>query len=218
VDIQSERDEYVRLMGPELGQVCHELENDFAELVQVWTEHKELFRTGGQDRFDLLNTVASSFFYFLNNMFHENAALHLCRLTDPPRSCGHDTLTVMRLAPLVIDTTLKAVVESKADIAKQSCDFARPLRHKRLAHTDLETLRFGLALVAQDVTIYNIDEAMAAVRDVLSTIQEHYGLHHSISIPNPWGSKALVGYLRHSEKVREQERAVWQQFAKQEKG
>ncbi len=209
----AERDEYIRVMGPELGQVCHELQNDFGWLVHKWLEHKELYRRG-QERIDLLNSVASNFFYFLNKLLFEDAMLHLCRLTDPPRSCGKNTLTVRRLAELVSEPTLKNVVQTKADHAKNSCDFARKWRNQRLAHTDLETLRTGHAAILPSVNASNIEDAMNAISDVIGSVEAHYGRPHSITISDPWGSKSLVGYLKHSKKLRDQEMAGWRSLVK----
>src|SRR3990167_8288153 len=53
------RAEYVGSMGPDLGQLYHELEDDVSWLHDKWSEMKELFGKGPV-RIDLLNEVASS--------------------------------------------------------------------------------------------------------------------------------------------------------------
>ena len=50
------RAEYVRAMGLELGNLCHELQTDLAWLDQKWLEFGELFQQG-QRRIDLLNAT-----------------------------------------------------------------------------------------------------------------------------------------------------------------
>ena len=192
-----ERAEYVRVMGSELGPLCHELQDDFGWLRHKWREFEELFGKGGE-RVELLNSVASNFFYFLNKVFFEDAILHLCRLTDPPRSAGRDTLSILSLVDLISDATLKACVKTKAELAQNSCGFAREWRNQKLAHTDLWTLRNGRASTLQSVTAKDIENAIKSIRDVLNSVEDHYSRPHSIPGPDPWGSKSLIHYLERS--------------------
>ncbi len=52
--------EYVRVMGSDLGQLCHELQNDLVWLGHKWSEFQELFARG-PERIELLNKAASNF-------------------------------------------------------------------------------------------------------------------------------------------------------------
>jgi AbiU2 len=185
---------YISVLGSELGQIFQELQDDFGGLGQKWLEHRGLF-DGGQDRIDLLNAVASSFFFFLNNLFYESVSLHLCRLTDRLQSCRKVTLTIMRLQGLITDPKLKAVVQMKAKTAKQRCEFARHLRNKKLAHTDLANLRIADASIIADINSSNVEGGMNAIEDVLTAVTDHHDLPPSLGISNPWGSKSIVGCL-----------------------
>src|SRR6267378_1927565 len=149
-------------MGPTLERLFHELDDDFWWLAHKWHEYHEFYERG-QERIDLLNSVASNFFFFLHRLFFEDAMLHLCRLTDPPRSCGRDTLSLMRLAEEVTDPTLKATVQAKAEHARKSCEFARDWRNQVIAHTDLEILRTGRAAVLPQVNAPAIDGAIKSI-------------------------------------------------------
>jgi hypothetical protein len=71
-----ERAEYIRLMGPTLGQVSHELRGEYWLLAQKWREYKNLFDEG-EEQAVLLNTVASNFFGFLKFVLFEDVMLHL---------------------------------------------------------------------------------------------------------------------------------------------
>lgn len=200
----------MNVMDPRLQQLFRELDDDYWWLVHKWHEYRELYARG-QERIDLLNSVASNFFYFLNKLFFEDAMLHLCRLTDPPRSCGRDTLSVMRLAEEVTDPTLKVVVQSKAQDARNTCEFARDWRNQVIAHTDLQSLRTGQAVVLPQVKAPQIQDGMESVREVLEAIKTHYNLPHTLSMADPWGAKSLIGYLEHGKKLREQEVAGWRE-------
>ena len=48
-------------MGPDLGQLCHELRDDFDWLRRKWSIFQELFDKD-RERVELLNKVASNFF------------------------------------------------------------------------------------------------------------------------------------------------------------
>jgi hypothetical protein len=79
------RVEYVRSMGPDLGQLYHELEDGVSWLHEKWGELLELFDKG-PERIALLNEVAPNFFYLVQQVLWESVLLHLSRLTDPPES------------------------------------------------------------------------------------------------------------------------------------
>lgn len=188
------RAEYIRVMGPELGELYYELDADFSWLRHKWSEFHELFDKG-PERIELLNTVASNFFYFLQKLLFEDAMMHLCRLTDPSKSAGHETLTVMRLAGQIHDPSLKASIENQAAPTKTRCEFARKWRKKKLAHTDLVTLRNGPVSTLPSVNSEHIDDALKFIRDLLNSVANYYSLPPSASVVDPWGSKSLVYYL-----------------------
>src|ERR1700692_1875586 len=50
---------------------------------------------------DLVNTVAPAFFAGLQEMMWEDMLLRICRLTDPIKSVGKDTLTILRIPSLI---------------------------------------------------------------------------------------------------------------------
>jgi hypothetical protein len=76
-----ERAEYIRLMGPTLGQVSHELRGEYWLLAQKWREYKNLFDEG-EEQAVLLNTVASNFFGFLKFVLFEDVMLRLRQPQD----------------------------------------------------------------------------------------------------------------------------------------
>jgi hypothetical protein len=185
-------------MGTDLGQLCYELEADFDWLRYKWSEFRQLFAKG-QERIDFLNTVAPGFFSFLNRLMFEDAMLHLCRLTDPPKSfnqaTGPKNLTVMVLADLV-DPVLKTSVQTKTADARKTCEFARQWRNKRLAHTDLLTLRQGHSLTLPSVNALDVDNALTSISNLLRTVDAHYGRSTPTGfLPDPWGADSLLNYL-----------------------
>jgi len=185
---------YVKVMGPELGNLCHELQNDFAWLQRKWMEFGELFQRG-QDRIDLLNSTASNFFYFLNKLLYEDALLHIARITDPAESFGRQNLSVTRLAGAIAELGLRQSVEAATARALTTCEFARAWRNKRLAHADLDTLRQGNAAGLPEVTEARVEDALESLRQLLRMVDEHYGMVPFLSLRDPWGARSLVHFL-----------------------
>ncbi len=56
--------DYVRSMGADMGQLYLEVEDEVSCLHEKWGELQELYGKGSE-RIDLLNKVASSFFYLV---------------------------------------------------------------------------------------------------------------------------------------------------------
>jgi AbiU2 len=203
------------VVPPDLARLYEELQDEFDWLRRKWSEFQELFGKG-QERIDLLNTVASNFFYFLHRLFFEDAMLHLCRLTDWPQSAGRDTLTVMALADVVSDPTFKASVQAEAKKARDSCQFARKWRNRRLAHADLLTLRqgYGGASTLPPVNGPMIDEALKAIGGVLDLVGGQYGLPHFGLARDPWGARSLLTHLERAKRAFEDERQGWRDAAR----
>ena len=193
------RSEYVAVMGPDLGSLCHDLRKESDWLQDKWSMFQELF-CSSPERLNLLNSVASNFFYCLHKLLFEDAMLHLCRLTDPAETkirvgkkvTVRKNLTVMGLADAISDPGLKAKARTEAQRVKKNCEFARKLRNQRLAHTDLEAFRKGTGV---QVLSKHIVDALKSIRVLLATIEEYYGRPPCASIRDPWGAKALAQYL-----------------------
>lgn len=211
------RAQYLRAIGPDLGQLCHELRDDFDWLRRKWSEFQELYEKS-QERIDLLSTAASNFFFFLKRLLYEDAMMHLCRLTDPPktrlRAGDRENLTVMALKDLVSDPGFKASVQAKAEEARDKCTFARTWRNRRLAHTDLVSFREGHATTLPAVNSPDIAEALKSIGDLLILIESHYGAPHFLLGPDPWGAKSLVYYLERAERAISEERQRWFDLAR----
>ena len=198
------RAEYIRVMGSELGSLCHDLQQEVDWLHDKWDVFRELFEQG-PERIKLLNIVAPNFFYFLRKLLFEDAMLHLCRLTDPPetrvRTQGkleiRHNLTVMGLERAISDSALSVKVRAEAHQVKRRCAFAREWRNRRLAHTDLKTSRSNNSDFPS-VSADGIRDGLKSMRALLSLVEEYYGRPPFGFLPDPWGAKSLVWYLEKS--------------------
>ena len=196
------RAERVAAMGADLGNLYHELEGDLAWLLRKQREFGDLF--GDDDsQTDLLNRVASNFFYFLERMFYEDALLHIGRLTDPAQTGGRAqqaNLTIQALGGATTDPNLKMQVQAAVDAAVSASRFAREWRNKRLAHADLAMHRQGQASSLPEVRRGDIAAAAEAIAEPIKLVARHFGVPSALlNLSDPWGAKALVQYLRKAE-------------------
>ena len=189
------KDEYLRLMGDDLGRLFHELTSEENWLRDKWAVFQELFQRS-QERLDLLDRTASHFFCSLRKLLFEDAMLHLSRLTDPSVSIGKTNLTVKRLPASISDPELKASVETAIDDLVKNCEFARDMRNRWLAHTDLKTARREHPHTLPAVMPEDIARALQCLRAVLLLIEEHYSFPPTLTLRDPWGAEALVHRLQ----------------------
>lgn len=215
-DLNDARAQYVQAMGLDLGQLCHELRDDFDWLRRKWSDFQELFDKDSK-RIELLNTVASNFFYRFMRLSFEDAMLHLCRLTDPAkarlRQGDRESLTVLALTKLISDPSFNATVLAKTNEVRGKCAFARTWRNRRLAHMDLAFLREGRASTLPAVTSAKIEDAMESLGALLTFVEDYYRLPHYLLGPDPWGAKSLVQYLERGRRAVDDEQQRWRQLA-----
>jgi hypothetical protein len=208
--------EYVRAMGSDLGQLCGELRDDVDWLRRKWSNFKELFGKG-QERIDLLNKVASNFFYSLHRLLFEDAMLHLCRLSDAPktrlRTGDRENLSVLALTDIISNPALKASVQTTTQQVRKSCECARKWRNQRLAHTDLISRRKGYAFTLPPVTASDIESALKSISDLLTLVEDHYGIPRSVLGSDPWGAKSLLHHLEEADKAIEKKHEQWRKLA-----
>lgn len=190
---QQMRDEYLDVMGSGLGQWFYELDKDFDWLQRKWSMFRDLFESG-EERLEMLNATAPNFFFTLRQMLFENAMLHLCRLTDPPKTGRFENMTIMGISQEITDMALKAAVEDAAKRAQLGCEFARIWRDKWIAHYDLPSSRSGHAGFPA-VGPNNIAESISLVQRPVNLIREHFHLPLEITIADPSGARSLIHFL-----------------------
>ena len=134
------REEYVRLMGPELGALFHTLSSELTWLHWQWRQYRILFGDK-KSRLDLLNQSAPFFFGTIQLVLFEDTLLSLARLVGPTKSAGKPNLTVQRLPELVGVIHDADRVEELVQNAVSAADFAVDWRNRRIAHRDLKLQR-----------------------------------------------------------------------------
>lgn len=184
-------------MPRDLADLHWYLEEELVWLHLGWKEYKTLCATN-QARVDLLNSTAPNFFAHYEDTVWRETLMHLCRLTDPPKTGGKNNLTVMRLADAIPLRGLKSRVKKKASSAHSAAKFARDWRNRRIAHRSLEHAfkpsSRPLALVSRS----RVEKALGALRDTLNAVALHYeGYVHDFEgvVAAFEGAQSLLYYL-----------------------
>lgn len=114
------------------------------EIKFISDQYYALYETS-EHRLRLLEEIAPHFFFnVIQKVLIEYMFLNICKLTDPPQSCGDDNLTVKYILQR-INSVNPGISQQLGldDISKEIDKFAkciRPARHKIIAHLDVETI------------------------------------------------------------------------------
>lgn len=196
------RMEAIGAMGSPLGEIYHDLGDEVSWLHLKWNDFRELF--AARETVELLNAAAPAFFHDLQRQTWEDVLLHLCRVTDPPKSSGKPNLTIQRLPNLVSDAQLSLSLKPIVNDAVQKTMFARDWRNRRLAHKEL-SLDQPLASASVD----HVEDALAAIRMLMNRFEQPY-LNKTVSyeepIPALGGVKSFIAVLRKGVEARRAER------------
>ncbi len=110
-------------MREELGGIHFALSNQLMFAHLKWSEYRAIFGSS-PERIALLNEAAPTFFHSLQGSMWDGVLLHLTRLTDRSRIVGNETLTLMRLPPLIADEAFQKEVSRLVEEAKEKTKFA----------------------------------------------------------------------------------------------
>lgn len=197
-----------------LADLHFHLENELTWLHLIWKEYKTLYATN-ERRVHLLNATAPNFFVHFENLVWRDVMLHLCCLTDPPKSAGKDTLTVRRLPDAVDDAQLKARVQQETDIAAQAAGFARDWRHRLIAHRSLDHVLNPQLEPLATAGCSEIENALTALRQVMNSVSVHYeGRYQDFEgvVASSSGAQALLYFLSsglEAEETRKRAGVLW---------
>lgn len=189
------REKIIEDMPTSVGELYYALFNEVTWLHLKWKDFRALFAYS-PERVELLNRVAPTFFHGLQQMVWEDVLLHLCRLTDPASTMGKANLTLRRLADSIPDSDLCSEVQALIKSVKERTKFARDWRNRRLAHKELAT---SDAKPLEEASRRHVEEALAAIRQVMNCIEKHYQKSHvtyESSIEALGGVESLLRVLR----------------------
>jgi hypothetical protein len=197
-------------MPQELTGVYGVLHDDLAELHAKWTAFSQLYATN-EERVELLDASAPQFFRLCQAVFINDILMTISRLTDPRQTFGKDNLSMERLVVSVDgvkNADLKGKVERLLAEAKSKCQFARELRNRRLAHSDLLAKLQAPTASLPDATKGQVEEALAALRAIMNAVEAYFEdntvLYEQVLMTGDGDN--LIARLRDARTYREQKR------------
>jgi hypothetical protein len=173
LSLSKARTEAIKAMGCALGELYDILSNQVIWVHLKWKEYRKLFGTD-QRTVDFLNTAAPAFFAELQEILWNDILLHLCRLTDPPKSAGKGNLTIALLPNVTSESRLTTLLTEAIIRAKEKTGFAREWRNRRLAHREFPDSLSARSRSLSPGSRQNIEDALASLRTVLNLVESHY--------------------------------------------
>lgn len=154
------------------------LQNELADTHWRWTNWKKLFVANDlsdvheDDRCDLMNNVARTFFFTIREVLANDVILRLCHLADPDKTRGRDeTRENFSLANAV--ATMRSRLDTQRQTAADAAlaDFMKlmpsmkELRNRKLAHRDLADLHRQIHVPIKEIDMA-VDAAIRVVRQL----------------------------------------------------
>ena len=184
-------------IDPQLHELFEKLNDDVVDLSWKWQVFRGLFRM--QERIDLLNATAPSFFGLCQRTFADDMFMMIGRLTDTPQTRGQDNLVITRLIDGVDqaqDPDFHRNLKTLTDAAFAACSSFKQHRHKRLAHNDLNARLQVTPNLLPSISFDQINTAIEALQHVLNEFKGHYfDSETSYKVFDSGGTKALVTFL-----------------------
>jgi hypothetical protein len=166
------REQYISLMGSDLGSAYDVLRNDVTLAFTNWAIYSELYSDA--DRLRLLNDVAGTLFAVLQRTLLWDVILQLARLVDAPETGKKQNLTLQSLPALIPDDNLRRELEASVGACRAACESAVVWRNRRLAHRDI-----GAALQPEteplpEIAFADVEQALALFQDLLNLLEAHF--------------------------------------------
>lgn len=186
------RQRVIDRLGSEFGDYFFHLDQSVIGLVSLWDLYRSLFGTN-KERVDLLNQASGYVTRAIQDSLHERIILGVCQISDPYDSRGRKNVTVLGLPKFLPEPEHCIAMVPMIDAVKASTSFARDLRNKMIAHSDLEAVTGSYA-----VDYSTRERIVAAIQSIIVPLRyvhvEYFGtsqLYHAIH-PLP----DAVGFLR----------------------
>ncbi len=165
-----------RNLPSEIAELYTPLFSQVSHLHAQWEIYRQLY-VAGPETFQLLKWAANGFFRVVQDTLASEILLTISRLTDARQTGRRDNLSLDQLTHSVDQSkfpVLRAEIDKRLTQSKQACAFARDVRNKLLAHSDLSTsLRDREAVISQATTT-NIDGAIASIAHVMNAVPAHF--------------------------------------------
>ena len=194
-------------MAEKIEELLQAISEEIGELHLKWLLFSQLFKD--KETVDLLNESAPTFFGVCQSMFLNDIILSISRLTDPSKTGNKENLTLARILDSIDPSLfqLKTELIETLEIVKNSCDFARKHRNRRVAHTDLKTYFQDHPEPLLSSTKEKIEEALLGLRTFINKVELHFTQNETgyeyLAVVE--GASSLIGCLYDAKSYRDQQ-------------
>lgn len=203
--MEETRDSYISDMGDELGANFYELCRKLVELHVVWQQYLQLYGDG-PETMHLLNRTSGLFFKIVENELWDSVLLGISRMTDRPTTGSNRNLTILSLPAMIHGNhALRIELDGLCNKAVASAKFARNHRNKRIAHQDHNYLVNPSANPLNEINKTLVEDMLAALRDVLNRLDDHFRGTTSMyeRFADRSGARLLIHKLKRLERLQE---------------
>jgi AbiU2 len=143
-----------------------------------WIMYRQLFGTS-QERIDVLNQSAGTFFQVLSQTLLHEIQLSLSKLGDPAETRSkRKNLTLRALQNAISESTQASQfnihVATYLDRFDGACEQIRLRRNTWIAHFDLATMLESTVTPLEGPSRSEIELALAALRDLMNSVEFYY--------------------------------------------
>ena len=168
-------------------QLCQ----DFVALNNKWDFYLELYSSA--ETTSLLSKMALASFHLIEEALRADMVLSICRLNDPPQSCGQNNLSF----PFLHQHIHNSEVDNLFTQFETACSPFKTHRNKQVGHNDLNTSIKPHSNPLPNIEKEQIDLVINIASDILNAILKCY-VYEGIgfNFPQIGGGKNLVHWLK----------------------
>jgi hypothetical protein len=175
-------------------------------LVSIWDVYRSLFGTN-KERVDLLNAASGHVTRTFQDSLHERVILGICQVSDPAGSGSRKNVTVRGLPQYIVDPVQRTEIDRMLIDVESSTSFARELRNKLIAHSDLGAVS-GSHVVDFSSRI-KIVEAIKSIIEPLRHVYSHFFGAHKLYHPITEGTTGFLKCVFLGVAKRDEELQIW---------
>jgi len=146
-----------------------EIELEFSQLKHRWKLFCELYDKN--EDVELLNKSGAHIFGLFQKLVIDDAMLALCRITDPPKSCGKNNNSLnyhFEERKYEMDSSLKNEILTLFESLNESMKNIRHMRNLGISHSDYDIAVKRKSL--PNITYSEIEESIELVGEILNKL------------------------------------------------
>jgi hypothetical protein len=157
-------------------EVYSALRREIQEIHVRWKLYSQLFAKS-QLRIDLMSETAVTFFFRIQYILLDDVLMGIARMTDPAKSRGNKNLSVNALRDRLSLDGFEGVAEmvgQRISELESQIELFRQHRHKRIAHSDLETRLRSSESALLGISRAQIEHVLGVLAAVLNDVQIYF--------------------------------------------